>query len=112
MKITIQECQKLRNFSSMFAIVAGIDSPEVTHLTLTYQRLPAPERSALKSMTRLMEWTDNHGEYRKVLAKSEIAIPYLGAPLYVSIFGTSDMTISRDPSTRLPESFWKNASYH
>jgi hypothetical protein len=73
----------MRNFSSMFALVAGIESPEIAHLEVTYSKLPQADRAALLSMSQLMEWRSHHEEYRKALRQSNTAVPYLGNILYL-----------------------------
>jgi son of sevenless-like protein len=72
-----EECRKQRNYSSMFALIVALRSPDISSLTITQQRLSKKDKAALISMEKLMDWAGGHAEYRRALSSSKTAIPYM-----------------------------------
>src|ERR1700691_1831514 len=60
----MQECRKIRNFSSMCAIVGALQSPAITCLKLTHDTMPRSERQEYQKLTTLLEKNSNYGAYR------------------------------------------------
>ena len=78
-----QECRKLKNFSSMCALIAAIDSPCITRLKLTRSCLDKSMKDLQKKLVSITDLHHNHRTYRELLPSSEkevACLPWLGKP--------------------------------
>ncbi|KAI5124038.1 hypothetical protein M0805_003867 [Coniferiporia weirii] len=80
---TAAECRKLHNYSSMSALLAGIDSHTVTRLKLTRGCLDKHMREVQKQLSALLEIGHNHRAYRAALPdpKKAACLPLLAVHL-------------------------------
>ncbi|THH08540.1 hypothetical protein EW145_g2641 [Phellinidium pouzarii] len=80
---TAAECRKLHNYSSMSALLAGIDSQTVTRLKLTRGCLDKHMRETQKKLSCLLEISHNHRTYRDALPdpKKTLCLPWLAVHL-------------------------------
>ncbi|KAH8108481.1 ras guanine nucleotide exchange factor domain-containing protein [Phellopilus nigrolimitatus] len=80
---TAAECRRLHNFSSMSAVLAGIDSQTVMRLKLTRGCLDKHMREAQKKLSGLLEVTHNHRAYRDILPEPDkgLCLPWLAVHL-------------------------------
>ena len=80
-RIALQECRKLRNFSSMSAIVNALQSSSITALVITHDNsLNKQEKRVLQRLDSLLEPERNHRAYREALRASDApCVPWLGA---------------------------------
>jgi hypothetical protein len=76
--------RRLHNYATMVQITVGLTSSDCTRLTKTWEKVPAPDRSLLKNMERLVQPIRNFKELRQEIDSADISdgcIPFLG--LYV-----------------------------
>lgn len=85
-----ERCRSLNNFTSMFAIMAGLGSAPIHRLKRTWSGVSDKYQKSLAQMRLLMENTNNFGLYRKTLHSIDPpCVPFLG--LYLT-----DLTFIED----------------
>jgi len=74
-----EESHQLRNFASMLAIVTALQSPMITRLRLTFDRLPRDVKCTLDQMCKILDPRHNHAAYKEILraSNSPPCIPWL-----------------------------------
>ncbi|KAH3666847.1 hypothetical protein OGAPHI_003296 [Ogataea philodendri] len=84
--IVADKLMKLRNFSSMTAIVSGLSSTSISRLKKTWSHVPTHIVSNFEKMDQLMSIGKNYSEYRNVLKfineDEDPCLPFLG--MYLS----------------------------
>ena len=77
-----QRCHILCNFSSLFAILAGLNSSTIHRLRKTWDALSAKHRATLDRLDGIIEHSRNHAVYRAALRDAMLGsggvLPYLG----------------------------------
>jgi hypothetical protein len=77
-----QKCYLLNNFSSLFAILAGLNSSTIHRLRKTWDVLSAKHRTTLEKLDGVIEHSRNHAVYRAALRDAMLGsggvLPYLG----------------------------------
>jgi hypothetical protein len=75
-------CRDLRNFSTLMAVLAGLNNSAVRRLKLTWQGVNDHMTQSLQTLDTLMENKANYKHYRDFLLKEEHTaapvVPYLG----------------------------------
>lgn len=75
-------CRDLRNFSTLMAVLAGLNNSAVRRLKLTWQGVNETTKQSLEALDVLMENKANYKQYRDLLLKEEFTtapvVPYLG----------------------------------
>ncbi|KAJ9102361.1 hypothetical protein QFC21_002761 [Naganishia friedmannii] len=99
-------CLDLSNFSTLFAILAGLNSSTILRLKRTWDGLPAKYKQIMDTLRHIIEHTKNHSNYRNRLRSIEPpALPFLGLILTDITFtkeGNPNYKPSpRDPSVKL-----------
>ncbi|BEI96856.1 hypothetical protein CcaverHIS631_0204450 [Cutaneotrichosporon cavernicola] len=90
------KCLSLNNFSTLFAVLAGLNSSTIGRLKHTWAVLNPKYRMAMDRLRAVIEHTKNHAAYRARLREvTEPCLPFLGLIL-------SDITFTQDgnPNTR------------
>ena len=59
----------LKNFNSLFAIISGLGSVEVSRLKATWERVDVKHEDAFKEMEKLMDPSRNMSRYRNLLVR-------------------------------------------
>lgn len=92
--VSLQECRKLYNYSSVFAIVTALDSPFITRLSLTRQSVKKEFLEELKNLSSLTDISRNHKAYRDALPKASErqCLPIIGR-VYTHILWVSSLTL-------------------
>jgi hypothetical protein len=74
-----QACHDLRNYSSMAAILTGVNSEMISNLRRTTERLEKPASDRLRTMTAYLSPYNNNAAYRQLLlaTNSEYCVPWL-----------------------------------
>ncbi|XP_052474925.1 rap guanine nucleotide exchange factor 5 [Carassius gibelio] len=71
-------CKAQRNLSSFFAIIMGLNSPAVSRLTQTWEKVPGKFRKLFSELESLMDPSLNHKAYRDAFRKMKSPkIPFL-----------------------------------
>src|SRR5271154_4490142 len=98
----IQECYRLRNFSSMDAIAKALQSPSIQEMALTQKERNAKSKKLLKKSAKVLE----PDKYREALDLSnDRCIPCLGN-LSSLIGGQTDLSDSIScPSSRFGQRY-------
>jgi len=90
-----EQCRNLNNFSSMWAIVAGVNNSAIRRLKRTWDLLPPRFMTILDSLEKSMEAGKSFGAYKAAMTKvSPPAVPFLGVYLTALLFiqdGSKDM---------------------
>jgi len=74
-----QECQRIHNFNSFFAIVGGLNTTAVSRLKGSLEKVPKKAMRLYKEIMDLASTDGNFWKYRSVLKKTSLPlIPYLG----------------------------------
>ena len=95
----IQECRKLRNFSSAAAISAALHSLEIRRLRLTISALSRTMQVKLSSIDELFDPLSGHRAYKLAIKEERNtqeqahAIPWLGENARCSDGAQTDLTI-------------------
>jgi hypothetical protein len=78
--LCVQQCKKIYNFSSLGAIMAGLQSEAVVSLTVTHQDMLPAERQKYDRLVDFLNSDHNYRAYRKALPKpgSKGCIPWHG----------------------------------
>ncbi|KAL7424779.1 Ras guanine nucleotide exchange factor bud5 [Cryptotrichosporon argae] len=91
-----EKCLSLNNFSSLFAVVAGLNSSTILRLKKTWDALSSKYRVLMDRLRAIIDVTRNHATYRARMREvTGPCLPFLGLIL-------SDITFTHDgnPSTR------------
>ncbi|ODV82853.1 hypothetical protein CANARDRAFT_10144 [[Candida] arabinofermentans NRRL YB-2248] len=84
--IVSEKLIKLKNFSSMTAIISGLGSTSISRLKKTWELIPRHLMTNFNKMDNLMSIGKNYGEYRSILKfideENEPCLPFLG--MYLS----------------------------
>jgi hypothetical protein len=85
--IFFQRCLNvLKNFSSVAAIVAGINSSSVSRLKRTFEQLSAKSQATLGLISRAVDSERNFAHYKSLLEDAiPPAVPFLGASCAVFV---------------------------
>ena len=84
----IQRCRVLQNFSTMTAIISGLNTPPIRRLKRTWEQVNAKFMSQLKVCESTIDTNKNFNNYRSLLARVQPpCVPFIGE-LYRSV--TSD----------------------
>jgi son of sevenless-like protein len=74
-----QKCHVLQNYSTMAAMVSGLNTPPIRRLKRTWQQVGARGMASLESCERLFDSNKNFSNYRQVLATVQApCVPFLG----------------------------------
>lgn len=96
-------CLELNNFSTLFALLAGLNSSTILRLKKTWDALAPKYRHLMDRLRVLIEHSRNHREYRQRLKEANLpALPFLGLIL-TDITFTSDGNQNFRPSTVDPD---------
>uniref|UniRef100_UPI003590140A rap guanine nucleotide exchange factor 4-like n=2 Tax=Myxine glutinosa TaxID=7769 RepID=UPI003590140A len=83
-------CKEYHNLNSFFAIIMGLSNVAVSHLTLTWEKLPSKFKKIYSEFENLMDPSRNHRAYRLAVSKLEPPIiPFM--PLLMK-----DMTFTHE----------------
>ena len=73
-----QNLKILKNFQTLFAVVAGLNSPFLSRLTQTFAELPPRSREVLSDLSTIVSKENNHSNYKEVLRFSATpCLPFL-----------------------------------
>ncbi|KAH7105015.1 ras GEF [Auriculariales sp. MPI-PUGE-AT-0066] len=90
-----EQCKNLNNFSSMTAIVAGVNNSAIRRLKRTWEPIQARQHATLDAMEKVIETARNFQTYKAAMAKIQPpAVPFLGVYLTALLFiqeGNKDM---------------------
>ena len=84
----MQRCRELKNFSSMIAIVAGLNSPPVRRLKRTWDQISQKFSEMLTACEMTIDSGKNFNNYRQLLQRiTPPCVPFIGAssPPYIMI---------------------------
>lgn len=96
-------CLGLNNFSTLFAVLAGLNSSTILRLKKTWDVLSPKYRNLMESLRVMIEHSRNHRNYRNRLRNVEgPALPFLGLIL-TDITFTSDGNQNTRPSSLDPD---------
>nr|XP_019014811.1 uncharacterized protein I206_00897 [Kwoniella pini CBS 10737]OCF53592.1 hypothetical protein I206_00897 [Kwoniella pini CBS 10737] len=97
------KCLIMYNFSTMFAVLAGLNSSTIMRLKKTWDALPTKYKVTIERLRGVIEHTKNHAAYRAKLREAPTpCLPFLGLIL-TDITFTSDGNPSTRPSVLEPE---------
>ncbi|OCF31123.1 hypothetical protein I316_07255 [Kwoniella heveanensis BCC8398] len=97
------KCLILYNFSTMFAVLAGLNSSTILRLKKTWDALPTKYRITIERLRGVIEHTKNHAAYRARLREAPTpCLPFLGLIL-TDITFTADGNPNTRPSVLAPE---------
>lgn len=100
------KCLSLNNFSTMFAVLGGLNSATILRLKKTWDALNVKYRNVMEKLRAVIDHTKNHRAYREALraatAKDEPVLPFLGLIL-TDITFTQEGNPNTRPSTLSPE---------
>ncbi|WWC58456.1 uncharacterized protein I303_100997 [Kwoniella dejecticola CBS 10117] len=97
------KCLMMYNFSTMFAVLAGLNSSTIMRLKKTWDALPTKYKVTIERLRGVIEHTKNHAAYRARLREAPTpCLPFLGLIL-TDITFTSDGNASTRPSVLEPE---------
>ncbi|EIW72489.1 hypothetical protein TREMEDRAFT_25574 [Tremella mesenterica DSM 1558] len=97
------KCLTLQNFSTMFAVLAGLNSSTILRLKKTWDALPAKYRLMMERLRGVIEHTKNHQAYRARLRDAVgPCLPFLGLIL-TDITFTSEGNPDTRPSVLEPD---------
>ncbi|WVW82416.1 hypothetical protein I302_104426 [Kwoniella bestiolae CBS 10118] len=97
------KCLMMNNFSTMFAVLAGLNSSTIMRLKKTWDALPTKYKVTIERLRGVIEHTKNHAAYRARLREASTpCLPFLGLIL-TDITFTSDGNPSTRPSVLEPE---------
>ncbi|WRT64250.1 uncharacterized protein IL334_001181 [Kwoniella shivajii] len=97
------KCLMMNNFSTMFAVLAGLNSSTILRLKRTWDALPSKYKTTIEKLRGVIEHTKNHAAYRARLREAPSpCLPFLGLIL-TDITFTSDGNPSTRPSVLEPE---------
>lgn len=75
----IQECHKIHNFNTLFAIMGGLNTTAISRLKTSWDKLPKKVARQYKELMEIASTDANFWNYRSVLKKTPLPlIPYLG----------------------------------
>ncbi|KAG8955877.1 hypothetical protein FRC04_006324 [Tulasnella sp. 424] len=82
-----ERCRELNNFSSMAALLAGLNSPSIRRLKRTWDTLDSRVTSQLDDVEKILDWGENFKGYRQLMATTAPpCIPFLGVYLKTLAF--------------------------
>ncbi|KAG8908432.1 hypothetical protein FRB99_006637 [Tulasnella sp. 403] len=85
--VIAEKCRELRNFSTMAALIAGLNSPPIRRLKRTWETVNARFTAQLDDVEKTLDSGKNFTGYRQLLATVEPpCIPFLGVYLTVLTF--------------------------
>ncbi|WWC86359.1 uncharacterized protein L201_001233 [Kwoniella dendrophila CBS 6074] len=97
------KCLSMYNFSTMFAVLAGLNSSTILRLKKTWDALPTKYKVTIERLRGVIEHTKNHAAYRARLREAPTpCLPFLGLIL-TDITFTSDGNPSTRPSVLEPD---------
>ncbi|KZV81038.1 ras GEF [Exidia glandulosa HHB12029] len=106
-----EQCRSLQNFSSMTAIVAGINSPAIRRLKRTWDLLTVRFTTLFDSLEKSLEEAKNFNTYKAFMSKiTPPAVPFLGVYLTALTFnqdGAKDNIPGKDPNGPMLINFQK-----
>lgn len=80
----IQRCRLLQNFSTMAALVAGLNSPPIRRLKRTWEQVNARSKAQLQEAERTMDTNKNFTNYRAILKGAQLpCVPFFG--MYIAL---------------------------
>ncbi|GJJ15620.1 hypothetical protein Clacol_009898 [Clathrus columnatus] len=80
-------CRLLQNFSTMAALVAGLNSPPIRRLKRTWQQVSRQSKGTLTEAERTMDTNKNFTNYRTILKSARLpCVPFFGVYLSVLTF--------------------------
>eukprot|EP00124_Ichthyophonus_hoferi_P000149 Ihof_evm13s5 gene=Ihof_evmTU13s5 len=92
-------CQALNNFSTMMAVLGGLNSAAIHRLRLTWEKLPDKNRQQLEQMNEIMDSKGNCAAYRRAIHNVVgPRMPFLGTYLTDLVF--IDDTLPRELPNR------------
>lgn len=97
------KCLSLNNFSTLFAVLAGLNSSTIMRLKKTWDVLSVKYRVLMERLQGVIEHTKNHAAYRARLREvTGPCLPFLGLILSDITF-TQDGNPNHRPSTLSPD---------
>ena len=80
----LQRCRELKNFSSMIAIVSGLNSPPVRRLKRTWDQISQKFSGMLTACEMTIDSGKNFNNYRQLLQRiTPPCVPFIGAPPFL-----------------------------
>jgi len=80
-------CRLLQNFSTMAALVAGLNSPPIRRLKRTWEQVNARSKAQLQEAEQTMDTNKNFTRYRAILKGAQLpCVPFFGVYLSVLTF--------------------------
>ncbi|KIJ54796.1 hypothetical protein M422DRAFT_200705 [Sphaerobolus stellatus SS14] len=80
-------CRLLQNFSTMAALVAGLNSPPIRRLKRTWEQVNQRSKAQLQEAERTMDTNKNFTNYRAILKSAQLpCVPFFGVYLSVLTF--------------------------
>lgn len=77
--LTLQRCRGIHNYSSMVAIISGLNSPPIRRLKRTWEQVNTRFMSQLGACEMTIDSNKNFTNYRTTLAKvSPPCVPFIG----------------------------------
>lgn len=96
-----ERCHVLQNYSTMAAMVSGLNTPPIRRLKRTWQQVGGRVMSSLEGSEKLFDSNKNFNNYRQELANIEApCVPFLGVYLTTLIYiheGSKDILPPPDP---------------
>lgn len=69
----------MKNFNSLFALLAGLNNTAVSRLKLSWEKAPKKDLAKFKKLMELVDNEGNYGAYRRLIRKCRPPlVPYLG----------------------------------
>lgn len=77
-----EHCRKLNNFSTLTAIISGLNSAPIHRLKRTWEMANAKTMTTLEQLNKVMQSTKNFSEYREMIhGVNPPCVPFLGVYL-------------------------------
>ncbi|PVG01332.1 kinase-like protein [Serendipita vermifera] len=85
--VTNKECRLLSNFSSMAAILAGLNDPAILGLKRTWEQVKGSEKTVLSNLRAILDTESHFQTYRSLLSELQPpCVPFLGVYLVILNF--------------------------
>jgi son of sevenless-like protein len=85
--VVAERCRHLNNFSSMAALIAGLNTPPIRRLKRSWEQVNTRTIAVLEDVERTLDSGKNFNGYRQMLAKVDPpCVPFLGVYLTILVF--------------------------
>lgn len=86
----MQRCRMLQNFSSMVAIISGLNTPPIRRLKRTWEQVNGKFMQQLTQCESTIDTNKNFNNYRSLLQRIiPPCVPFIGMSLFSCSFGLS-----------------------